>query len=266
MLKRFIACIVGIVIFLFVSVLMALSVDTKVQNKTNMIKGKVTEVDNKAKMLTVADEKGNISLCVNEKTQYKGVKNITGIKVGDNITVKYVVSKKERYSHGIKLFGGASITEEADCRRITYEERKGVTWETEEKRITTLIEVMTKKERLTEKPTTNKIKNLIEDLGHLSGGVVIYTRHGPIVAVDEYTSKVITELANIGEPAIEPLIVALTNKNRTLRYNAAMVLHRIKDIRAVEPLIALLKDESPYIQAYAASALEETTGQSFGKD
>ncbi|HEV2486266.1 MAG TPA: HEAT repeat domain-containing protein [Terracidiphilus sp.] len=52
-------------------------------------------------------------------------------------------------------------------------------------------------------------------------------------------------LVQIGGPAVDPLIAMLNDANRSLREEAASVLGEIKDPRAVEPLIATLKDNTP---------------------
>ncbi len=54
------------------------------------------------------------------------------------------------------------------------------------------------------------------------------------------------ESIKIGEPAVEPLIVALKDKSDYVRRNAAKALGKIKDKSAVEPLIAVLKDKNEY--------------------
>ena len=62
-------------------------------------------------------------------------------------------------------------------------------------------------------------------------------------------------LSLIGEPAVEPLIQALNDKNPSLRAMAAAVLGVIGDARAVEPLIQALKDEDEYVLWNANMAL-----------
>ncbi|MDX1995140.1 MAG: HEAT repeat domain-containing protein [bacterium] len=68
-------------------------------------------------------------------------------------------------------------------------------------------------------------------------------------------SHLVDVLEQIGSPAVEPLIAALGNQNRFVRYRAAQVLGNIKDERAVEPLISVLSDEHPVMRYTAASAL-----------
>ena len=50
-------------------------------------------------------------------------------------------------------------------------------------------------------------------------------------------------LGNFGAPAVEQLITALKDKNRYVREGAANALGIIKDVRAIEPLIKVLKNE-----------------------
>lgn len=52
------------------------------------------------------------------------------------------------------------------------------------------------------------------------------------------------EIVNLGESAVEPLIVTLKDKDPAIRISAARVLGEIKDARAVEPLTQALKDET----------------------
>lgn len=51
-------------------------------------------------------------------------------------------------------------------------------------------------------------------------------------------------LAKIGSGAVELLLSALKNKNSMVRRNAIMALKKIKDDRAIEPLITMLKDNA----------------------
>src|SRR5271157_1077577 len=68
----------------------------------------------------------------------------------------------------------------------------------------------------------------------------------------------VTTLSKIGTPAVEPLIRALKyRKDSNVRINVARVLGKIKDPRAVEPLIAALKDTDGTVRSQAALALGE---------
>ena len=62
-------------------------------------------------------------------------------------------------------------------------------------------------------------------------------------------------LVEIGEPAVEPLILALGVEDPELRENAAVTLGKIKDERAVEPLIGLLTDEEWEVEQAGNNAL-----------
>lgn len=53
----------------------------------------------------------------------------------------------------------------------------------------------------------------------------------------------VKSLVEIGGPVVEPLIQALNSKDPDTRENAAITLGKIKDERAIEPLIKLLTDE-----------------------
>jgi HEAT repeat protein len=61
----------------------------------------------------------------------------------------------------------------------------------------------------------------------------------------------------IGEPAVIPLIHALKDEDRYLRYGAADSLGKIGDERAIKPLITALKDKDSYIRLEAAGALDK---------
>ena len=79
----------------------------------------------------------------------------------------------------------------------------------------------------------------------------------PLIATlnGKYEKPVGVALVKFGKPAVEPLIVALKDKNTTVRLVAAWALGEIKDGRAVEPLIAKLKDKDIDVRATAAGAL-----------
>ena len=65
-------------------------------------------------------------------------------------------------------------------------------------------------------------------------------------------------LANIGGPAVDPLIGSLKNDDPGVRMMAAAALGRIRDPRAVEPLIEVLEnDEDSLVQAAAVDALRK---------
>ena len=68
-------------------------------------------------------------------------------------------------------------------------------------------------------------------------------------------------LGRIGDPrAVEPLVSALGDKNQWIRRYAAEALGRIGDEQAIEPLVTALKDDSSVVRAAAAKALESIRG------
>jgi HEAT repeat protein len=58
--------------------------------------------------------------------------------------------------------------------------------------------------------------------------------------------SVIDALVSIGKPAVTPLIKALRDDNHLIRWGAAEVLGRLKNLRAVRPLLDALKDGVAY--------------------
>jgi HEAT repeat protein len=64
-------------------------------------------------------------------------------------------------------------------------------------------------------------------------------------------------LAGMGPPAVEPLITALKNEDKTVRQVAAKVLGGIGDVRAVESLIGALGDEDGNVRETVAQALDQ---------
>ena len=63
-------------------------------------------------------------------------------------------------------------------------------------------------------------------------------------------------LISIGSPAVEPLIaVCKNNENSVVRKYAVEALGNIKDARAIEPLMAALKDRKTLVREYANKAL-----------
>jgi len=72
----------------------------------------------------------------------------------------------------------------------------------------------------------------------------------------EIVTVIFSALANGGEPAIEPLIQILKDdENSDYRSKAAVVLGDIGDARAVEPLIMALHDKDGNVRVKAAMAL-----------
>lgn len=77
-------------------------------------------------------------------------------------------------------------------------------------------------------------------------------------------NKAVQELAKIGQPAVEPLIQALSNKNERIRFHAAVALGEIGDVTAVEPLIAVFAkylpekyDDTPGGAAWALGRMKD---------
>ena len=66
--------------------------------------------------------------------------------------------------------------------------------------------------------------------------------------------------------AIEALIAALKDEKGLVRSSATEALGEIKDPRAIEPLIAALRDEGWLVRQSATKALAKITGQDFGQD
>jgi len=97
---------------------------------------------------------------------------------------------------------------------------------------------------------------------HIAGAVsdgseidaLIQNLEAPDVNVKADSVKALVE---IGEPAVEPLIQALGAENPDIRENAAVTLGKIKDERAVQPLIEMLPDEEWEIEKAATDALIE---------
>ncbi len=66
-----------------------------------------------------------------------------------------------------------------------------------------------------------------------------------------------TALAEIGTPAVQPLIEALKDPNYGVRESAAYALGEIKDPSAIAPLIEVLEDEHEHVRYSAQEALVE---------
>jgi len=72
-----------------------------------------------------------------------------------------------------------------------------------------------------------------------------------------YRESALEKLTKIGKPTTEPLIIALKDKDISIRIGAARALGEIKDNGALEPLIVALKDENASVRMWAAEALGE---------
>ena len=85
------------------------------------------------------------------------------------------------------------------------------------------------------------------------GGLIKVLKDG----VFRFRTEAAEALREIGEPAVEPLIQALADKNEDIRAGAAEALGNIRDKRAVEPLIQALADKKEHVRSAAARALGE---------
>jgi hypothetical protein len=72
-----------------------------------------------------------------------------------------------------------------------------------------------------------------------------------------------SELIKIGSPAVMPLINAMDTPARPYAIN---VLGAIKDERALDKLIALLRSEGPHLTKIIIPALQSITSLDFGMD
>ena len=98
-----------------------------------------------------------------------------------------------------------------------------------------------------------RIRALIEVLGS-DPEPGPHASYGPSAA----QRKAMDDLVRIGNPAVEPLIQALHDRNDWRRGLSVETLSRLKDRRAVEPLIqALRRDRGDGVRSAAATALGE---------
>ncbi len=82
---------------------------------------------------------------------------------------------------------------------------------------------------------------------------------------DEFKDDATRALSELGQPAVEKLIIALEDKDEFVRKQSILALGEIKDPEAVEPLIKNLKDEDWWIRLTSAAALEKI-GDPRGRD
>ena len=68
-------------------------------------------------------------------------------------------------------------------------------------------------------------------------------------------SRAAHALGMIGEAAVDPLISALREGDGNLRWGAAIALGKIRDTRAIEPLIQALADKYENVRAESATSL-----------
>ena len=92
------------------------------------------------------------------------------------------------------------------------------------------------------------------------GGIGNTDAIGPLIALfsddDRFVrSRAAHALSMIGEPSVGHLIRSLKEGNPSTRWGAALALGKIKNVKAVEPLILALADEQAMVRAEAAAAL-----------
>jgi nitrite reductase/ring-hydroxylating ferredoxin subunit len=95
-------------------------------------------------------------------------------------------------------------------------------------------------EIMTEDIQQSRVPDLIKDLSHRN---------------EEIRWAAASALARIGTPAVEPLIVALDDKDSVVRLRAAWALGRIGDGRAAGKLVRTLRDGDWSVRMHAAGAL-----------
>ena len=88
--------------------------------------------------------------------------------------------------------------------------------------------------------TKGNVKGLIKELRNKDAGV---------------RKVAVAALTNIGDKAVDPLVVALGDKDAGMRRSAASVLGMIGSPRAAEPLGAVLHDEDEKVRGFATGAL-----------
>jgi HEAT repeat protein len=82
---------------------------------------------------------------------------------------------------------------------------------------------------------------------------------------DEFKDDATRALVELGKPAVEKLVMALSDKEDFVKKQAILALGDIKDPAAVDPLIALLQDQDWFVRLTAAAALEKI-GDLRGRD
>jgi HEAT repeat protein len=86
---------------------------------------------------------------------------------------------------------------------------------------------------------------------------LIATLKDPDIDYPKVGKEAAAVLRKFGEASVKPLIAALNDRHRSVRYGAAKVLGEIGDPQAVEPLIAALTDEDSFVRRGMVSALGE---------
>jgi HEAT repeat protein len=84
---------------------------------------------------------------------------------------------------------------------------------------------------------------------------------GPLIVLlcdqDRYVKgRVAVALGMIGQPAVSPLIRALSEGDGSLRWGAAIALGRIRDPRAIAPLVRALGDKYDNVRSEALASLK----------
>jgi HEAT repeat protein len=73
---------------------------------------------------------------------------------------------------------------------------------------------------------------------------------------DEFKDDALNALVELGEPALPRLVTALKDRDETVRKQAVLALGRIKDAKAIDPLIDMLADSDWFTRLTSAAALE----------
>jgi HEAT repeat protein len=73
---------------------------------------------------------------------------------------------------------------------------------------------------------------------------------------DEFKDDALNALVELGEPALSRLVTALKDKDENVRKQAVLALGRIKDAKAIDPLIDMLSDSDWFTRLTSAAALE----------
>lgn len=98
----------------------------------------------------------------------------------------------------------------------------------------------------------------LQTKGNIKGLIKAFSQRDPKGFQDIKVSGLAEDaLVQIGEPAVDPLIVALNSKNSHVRGSAAKALGLIGDKRAIYPLITSLGDEIMSVRYLATNALVE---------
>lgn len=74
---------------------------------------------------------------------------------------------------------------------------------------------------------------------------------------DEFKDDATRALVDLGQPAVPKLIEALNHRGDFVQKQSILALGDIKDVQAVDPLIALLQDQDWMVRLTAASSLEK---------